>query len=125
VSIYHFYKRVPADAVADVERAVIWELIPDEDDEAFEAERAAGILAVNENTGELVDLLLKTEYDPTFGELGIGALELFELASDDDVGLLREDDVRQVARALDGAPLDEWLARSRDRLAEYHRQLGS
>jgi hypothetical protein len=121
-----FWKRVPEEAITGFGPEELRALVPHWFDDRFKIEQDQGILVGGEDTGALINALVRlgvtTEFAATAAAVFTGAPPDW----DDDwmVGRLPPDAVRQVAEFFAGAPLDRWAEENFAGLAAEAQRLG-
>jgi hypothetical protein len=121
-----FWKRVPSEAINGCEPKALSSLVPYWFDDRFKIEQDNGILVGAEDTGALIDALLR--FGAT-GEAGAAAVAIFTHLPPDwndhwMVGTLSPDAVGQISEFLADAPLNEWAEGHRAAMAAEAQALG-
>jgi hypothetical protein len=126
MSVDSFWKRVPAEVVAGSSPGELSDLVPYWFDDQFKVQQGSGRLVGAEDTGALIDVLLRTGARSASEKAAARAFAQAPADWDDDhlVGTLGADMVRQVSSFLSDAPLERWVVEHRPALAESARSLG-
>jgi hypothetical protein len=126
VSVDSFWKRVPAAVIAGHGPAELSDLVPYWFDDQFKVETANGTVVGAEDTGALIDVLLRagarTDSEKAaarvFGQPPSGWNRDYMVAT------LATDVVRQVSSFLSDAPLERWVVEHRSALADRAQSMG-